>query len=154
MSVQSVAKAPRIAACLAAAALAACAGAAGPGDRSDDPVLDRLAGDFYERISNRRFNSIATYRDPALREFFRTTQAWSDYYANLVQALDDAHFEAIRPTRIQLLAIARAGPEQVIVSVRFTGENGLPLRWWRTRIVREDQWEREDGRWWIVPGKL
>ncbi len=154
MRIRSAVKAPRIAAWLAAAALAACAGAAAPGDRSDDPVLDRLAGDFYERISNRRFNSIATYRDPALREFFRTTQAWSDYYANLVQALDDAHFEAIRPTRIQLLGIAPAGPEQVIVRVRFTGENGLPLRWWATRIVREDQWEREDGRWWIVPGKL
>ena len=40
------------------------------------------------------------------------------------------------------------------VRVRLTGENGRPLRWWETSLVREDRWERMDGRWWIIPGKL
>ena len=30
--------------------------------------LPRLADVFYQRIANRRFNSIATFHDPALRE--------------------------------------------------------------------------------------
>jgi hypothetical protein len=34
------------------------------------------------------------------------------------------------------------------------GENSLPLRFWETRLVREDRWERQDGQWWVVPGKL
>ena len=40
-------------------------------------------------------------------------------------------------------------------AVLFTGENGLPLRWWETNLLRDDIWEVDaDGRWWIVPGKV
>lgn len=167
--------------------------AADPGDRAPAPfdigvveegaggrrALTLLATDFYRRIANRRFNSIATYQDPSLREFFRTEQAWSDYYADLVQKLEDAHFEAVRPTRVDVLGIdfeerdpAETGGPSVEpgevdplmatlepqltarIRVRFTGENGRPLRWWTTSIVREDRWKRIEERWWIVPGKL
>ena len=46
------------------------------------------------------------------------------------------------------------GQGGVRIEVLFVGENGKPLRWWRTRIGRLDQWQLSDGRWWIVPGKL
>jgi hypothetical protein len=117
-------------------------------------ALRRLALDFYQRIANRRFDSIATYQDPALHEFFRTPEAFADYYADLAQVLADHHFEANRPTRIRLEEFSSETPERVRVRVRLTGENGLPLRWWETSVVREDRWERMDGRWWIIPGKL
>jgi hypothetical protein len=114
----------------------------------------RLALVFYERTTNRRFNSIATYHDPALREFFRTPEAFADYYADLAQALADAHFEANRPTGFEIEDLASEAPGRVRVRVRFIGENGLPLRWWEAALVREDRWEQSEGRWWIVPGKL
>lgn len=140
-------------------------------------ALMLLANDFYKRIANRRFNSIATYQDPSLREFFRTEQAWSDYYADLVQKLEDASFEAVRPTRVDIVSIdfeerdaaetegmdpAQVDPLITVLEpqltarivVRFTGENGKPLRWWSTSTLRKDRWKRIEGRWWIVPGKL
>jgi hypothetical protein len=40
------------------------------------------------------------------------------------------------------------------VRVTFQGENGLPLRWWMTRVRRTDVWEFIGGRWWIIPGKV
>ncbi|MEE8581372.1 MAG: hypothetical protein V3T33_07265 [Myxococcota bacterium] len=137
-----------------------CAGA-GPIDpeqlEASDPdasSLVRLALDFYDRISNRRFNSIATYRDPALREFFQTPEAFADYYAELAQVLGEAHFQANRPTRIELEAIRFDGDATARLIVRFRGDNARPLRWWRTAVVREEVWKREQGRWWIIPGKL
>jgi hypothetical protein len=180
-----------LAAAVAVVTAAACAG--GGGDERPAPfdisvveegpggrrALTLLAKDFYRRIANRRFNSIATYQDPSLREFFRTEQAWSDYYADLVQKLESAYFEAVRPTRVEVLSIEfeERDPEELkgaegepgkpdpllatlepqltaLIDVRFTGENGQPLRWWTTSIVRKDRWKRIDGRWWIVPGKL
>jgi len=171
----------RLAPCVVAALLA-CSGrtaapATAPFDisvveegRRGERALELLARDFYRRIANRRFNSIATYQDPSLREFFRSEQAWSDYYADLVQKLEDGHFEAVRPTRVEVQSIdlvpqptegaeATSGPpaegdEEAKVTVRFVGENSLPLRWWKTSIVREDRWRRIEDRWWIVPGKL
>lgn len=156
--------------------LLACAGRGTPDPATDsdrtlgqflDPeaagsseALPRLVADFYSRISNRRVNSIATYQDPGLREFFRTEQSWSDYYAELVQTLDDAHFEAVRPTGVEVQSIdmqsgvALSSQKRAVVTVKLTGENGLPLRWWTISLVRKDRWEEEGGRWWIVPGKL
>ena len=144
---------------LACSGLGVAAGCAGGAQNAQsglpvDPILDRQADDFYERIANRRFDSIATYRDPALREYFRSNEAWSDYYADLVQTLTDQYFEAKRPTHIKLVGIEPQSETRALVRVRFTGENRLPLRWWRTRFVREDTWERVQDRWWIVPGKL
>ena len=45
-------------------------------------------------------------------------------------------------------------PVAARVSVLMVGQNGRPLRWWTTRLLRDDRWERRDGRWWIIPGKL
>lgn len=125
------------------------------GPELDLDRLRALARDFYDRLENRRFNSLATFQDPALREFFRTRESYSDYYAELAFEFERVHFEASRPTRVQVDAAARLSASQVRLSVRFTGENGLPLRWWEIDLVREDVWEiDESGRWWIVPGKV
>ena len=40
------------------------------------------------------------------------------------------------------------------LEVRFVGNNDLPLRWWSAALVRHDEWQWRDGRWWIVPGKV
>jgi len=117
-------------------------------------VLRRLAIVFYTRLTNRRVDSIATFKDPALREFFQSPDAFADYYADLVQDLTENNFEAMRPTRIQMIGLEREAMGQVRLRLRFTGENGLPLRFWRTSIVRDDQWRRMGGRWWIIPGKV
>jgi hypothetical protein len=124
------------------------------GGGADFTVLVPLTQVFYERINNRRFNSKATYDDPALREFFKSLDAFSDYYAGLSEALDRAHFESLRPTAVRLDEMRRTRANHVQVSVTFQGENGLPLRWWTTRTHRTDLWEFIEGRWWIVPGKL
>ena len=80
------------------------------GGSGGDGALRRLALDFYQRIANRRFNSIATYQDPALREFFRSPAAFADYYAELAHVLSDHHFEASRPTRIRLEEFSKESP--------------------------------------------
>lgn len=125
------------------------------GPELDLARLRELARDFYDRLENRRFNSLATFQDPGLREFFRTQESYSDYYAELAYELELAHFEASRPTRVEVLAATRESADRVRIVVRFTGENGLPLRWWQIDREREDVWQVDDsGRWWIVPGKV
>ena len=116
--------------------------------------VERLAKVFYTRILNRRFNSIATNHDPALRELFVSPEAFADYFAALVDALSVAHFEALRPTELSVeqLEILEAGV--VLVTVRYRGQNSLPLRWWGVELTQTDRWERSDDRWWIIPGKL
>jgi len=109
---------------------------------------------FYERINNRRFNSKATYDDPALREFFKSLDAFSDYYASMSEVLERAHFESLRPTAVRLDSMKRVLANRVEVRITFQGENGLPLRWWLTRVQRTDVWEFIGGRWWIIPGKV
>ncbi|MFT5441650.1 MAG: hypothetical protein ACI8W3_000691, partial [Myxococcota bacterium] len=42
------------------------------GDRASLTRLSQLAEIFYERLAHRRVNSISTYHDPALREFFQS----------------------------------------------------------------------------------
>jgi hypothetical protein len=125
-----------------------------PGGPADFTVLLPLSAIFYERITARRFNSLATYEDPALREFFRSESSFSDYYAAFAEALDLAHFESLRPTHVRLDSIERIASNAVRIEVTFRGENGLPLRWWSTFVTRRDQWEFAQGRWWVVPGKL
>ena len=116
--------------------------------------LPKLADVFYQRIANRRFNSIATFHDPALREFFASGEAFADYYADLAQALAGERFEANRPLRITLLEFEPNELDRVLIHVHFSGENARPLRWWNSELVRADQWELQDGRWMIRPGKL
>ncbi|HPG25785.1 MAG TPA: hypothetical protein PLW10_09150 [Myxococcota bacterium] len=115
-----------------------------------------LSGIFYERITSRRFNSRATFEDPSVRQFFPTVAAYSDYYAALVDALDEAHVRYNRPTRVELLEVS-AGPAVeagLRLRLRFVGPNDLPLRWWSASLERTDEWQWRDGRWWVVPGKV
>ena len=125
------------------------------GDRDlESDKVERLARVFYTRTINRRFNSIATFHDPALRELFESPEAFADYFAAFADALDVAHFEALRPTSATLERIDVLDPDVVLITVRFVGENSLPLRWWTVELSRTDRWERSEDRWWIIPGKL
>ena len=125
------------------------------GAEIDLPRLRELARDFYARLENRRFNSLATFQDPGLREFFRSEESYSDYYAEVAYELELSNFEASRPTRVRIRSATRESANRVRLVVQFTGENGLPLRWWKTDREREDVWEVDaTGRWWVVPGKV
>lgn len=110
------------------------------------------ASQFYQRLTGRRFNSLATFRDPSLREFFETPESFSDYFADLAQDLADANFERNQPLATEVEEFSVDGPGRARVRVWIGGDNGLPLRFWSTRLVREDRWERRSGRWWIIPG--
>jgi hypothetical protein len=110
------------------------------------------ASQFYERLTGRRFNSLVTYRDPALREFFETQESFSDYFADLAQDLAEANFARNQPLATSVEEFVVDGPGRARVRVWMGGDNGLPLRFWSTRLVREDRWERRNGRWWIIPG--
>ena len=109
---------------------------------------------FYRRLIQRRFNALETFEDPMLRDYFRSPDLFFDYYADLAQALADAHFEKSRPLafEVQEFVFEEAGRAQV--QVRFIGEDGRPLRPGKTSLVRRDRWERAEGSWWIIPGKL
>jgi len=121
---------------------------------ADFTILLPLSKIFYERINNRRFNSKATFDDPALREYFHTAEAFADYYANFAESLARENFESRSPTSVRLLEIRRRSRNRVSIRVRYRGENAKPLRWWSTFVERVDAWEFVSGRWWIVPGKV
>jgi hypothetical protein len=126
-----------------------------PAERVMYEKLSKLSKIFYDRLTHRRVNSISTYHDPALREFFTSDEDFADYYADLVQSLDNWYFEAIRPTSIQIRTYAvEQSRDRVRILVRFRGENSLPLRWWGTEMWREDMWQYTDERWFILPGKV
>jgi hypothetical protein len=112
------------------------------------------ASAFYGRLAHRRFNQIGTFRDEALREHFRTERAFSDYYADFAQELDDAHVDRNEPSSLEVLEFRFEGPGDARVKVRIAGANGRPLRPGSVGLEREDRWERVGGTWWIVPGKL
>jgi len=124
-------------------------------DRASLIRLYHVSRIFYRRLAHRRINSIATFHDPALREFLRDTNSFADYYADLVQALAVYHFESNRPTSVEVLDVeVEEGGERVRMFVKFVGENALPLRPWSVRYLRVDTWEYSDDRWWIIPGKV
>ena len=109
---------------------------------------------FYSRLMQRRFNTLETFNDPVLRDQFRTQNRFFDYYADLAQGLHDAHFERSRPIEVDIQGFIFESSDLVHVQVRFVGEDGRPLRPNKISLVRLDQWERADGRWWMTPGKL
>ncbi len=117
-------------------------------------TLVPLSRVFYERTTNRRVNSKATFDDPALREYFHDPAAFADYYANLVEALDTSYFESHKPISVRLDRVERIAPKRVLIEVTFRGRNRKPLRFWSTHVTRVDEWEFSSGRWWIVPGKV
>jgi hypothetical protein len=115
--------------------------------------LSQLAEIFYQRLSHRRVNSISTFHDPALREFFQSEEAFADYYADLVQALDTQHFQANRPQKIDLLSLhVEEAADRVVAVVEFHGDNSLPLRFWSVDYSRRDVWEQSGDRWWWIHG--
>jgi len=121
---------------------------------TDSPEVEfhARASQFYDRLTGRRFNSLATFRDPSLREFFESQESFSDYFADLAQDLAEANFEHNEPLATSVEEFVVDAPGRARVRVWMGGENGLPLRFWSTRLEREDRWERRNGRWWIVPG--
>lgn len=111
------------------------------------------ATEFYRRLQGRRFNSVASFRDAGLREYFGNEQSFSDYYADLADDLATASFERSVPLQTEVQEFLVDAPGRARVKVRIVGENGKPLRFWATAMDREDRWERRDGRWWIIPGR-
>ncbi|MDJ0786675.1 MAG: hypothetical protein QNK05_07680 [Myxococcota bacterium] len=109
---------------------------------------------FYDRFQLRRVNTLSTYRDEVLRDFFRTDAAFADYYADFAYSLNESYFERNRPLALEVVEMKLMGPGVAEVITRIVGDNGLPLRWWSTSMERVDRWERMQGRWWIVPRKL
>jgi hypothetical protein len=109
---------------------------------------------FYGKITSRRFNSRAAFEDPSVRQFFPTLASYSDYYAALVDALDRANIRFNRPTEIKLLGIKVDPSGSLHLSLRFVGRNDLPLRLWNATLLRTDEWRWQDGRWWVIPGRV
>jgi hypothetical protein len=112
------------------------------------------ASAFYARLTGRRFNSLASYRDEGLREYFESAESYADYFSDLAQDLTKANFERNQPVWTEVEEFLVEGPGRARVRVHIVGENGLPLRFWATSLDREDRWERRDGRWWIIPSAL
>jgi len=123
---------------------------------SSDTALafQRRADGFYMRLAHRRFNTLETFNDFILRDHFRTPDLFFDYYADLAQSLDEAHFDKSRPLDARLDEFLFENERVARVRVRLVGLDGRPLRPGKTRLVRVDRWEFVDGSWWILPGKL
>ncbi len=121
---------------------------------SEVGVFHARVSSFYEQLANRRFNSIITYRDDALRAYFRDDDEFSDYYADFSHALERAHFEKSRPLSLRVEEFSLEEDGVASVQVLLIGDNNLPLRYGETDMSRTDRWERHDGSWWLVPGKF
>jgi hypothetical protein len=117
-------------------------------------AFEQRADAFYQRLLLRRFNALETFKDSFLRGHFRSEDAFFDYYADLAESLDSAHFEKSRPTSVELEEFVFESPTRVRVQVRFTGDDNRPLRPDRTSLVRLDRWEKDKESWWLEPGKL
>ena len=117
-------------------------------------ALERRVTGFYLRLANRRFNSLETYRDFITRSHFRTPELFLDYYADLAESLNDAHFEQERPDRVQIDDFLFEDALTARVQVRFRGQDNRPLRPGHVELVRVDRWEWADGTWWIRPGHV
>ena len=111
------------------------------------------ASEFYRRLEGRRFNSIASFRDAGLREYFGSEASFVDYYADLADDLSTAWFERSVPLHTDVQEFLVDAPGRARVKIRIVGEDGRPLRFWATSVRREDRWERREGRWWIIPGR-
>ena len=112
------------------------------------------ADGFYLRLVRRRFNTLETFNDFILRDHFESLDLFYDYYADLAQALNEAHFDRSRPELIEVQDFAFEDARTARVQVRFRGLDGRPLRPGSTELLRVDRWERVGGTWWVRPGKL
>lgn len=109
------------------------------------------ASEFYRRLEGRRFNSVASFRDAGLREYFEDEQSFTDYYADLADDLAVAHFQRSVPVGTAVDEFLVDGPGRARVKVKVIGRDGRPLRFWATAVEREDRWERRAGRWLLTP---
>ena len=114
----------------------------------------RRAKTFYARLLLRRFDTLETFNDPVLREHFASTDVFLDYYADLANALSEAHFQKSRPHDVEIQEFLFEDPDHVRVQVRFEGRDGRPLRPDNTALVRRDRWVRADRTWWLVPSRI
>jgi hypothetical protein len=114
----------------------------------------RRAEAFYTRLVQRRFNTLETFNDPVLREHFASVDLFFDYYADLAQSLSDARFEKSRPLAVAVEEFLFEDERRARVQLRFVGADARPLRPGMSTLIREDRWERDEGTWWIIPGKL
>jgi hypothetical protein len=117
-------------------------------------VFHQRAEIFYLHLVQRRFNTLETFNDTLLREHFSSEDLFFDYYADVAQSLADAHFEKSRPAEIRIEEFIFEDPDHVTVQVKIVGADGRPLRPGSTTLIREDRWEKSDGTWWIIPGRL
>ena len=109
---------------------------------------------FYQRLVRRRFNTLETFNDPVLRDTFRSLDLFFDYYADFAQALYNANFEKSRPNVAVILDFTFDSVRKARVLVRFSGEDGRPMRFGTVYLDRTDRWERADDRWWVAPEQL
>lgn len=107
---------------------------------------------FYGRLIRRRFNALETFSDRALRARFRTEDAFFDYYAELANVFDEAHFERSRPTEAIVVDFLFDTPTSALVQVRYTGEDDRPLRPNSVSLIQIDRWDQHEDGWWITPG--
>jgi hypothetical protein len=114
---------------------------------------ERIAS-FYSLLQGRRFNTLDTFHDPALRGYFETEERFLDYYADLSQDLELGHFEKSRPDRVRVTEFVFDSSERARVRVEFVGEERRPLRPDSSEIARIDRWERAGDVWYLVPEKL
>ena len=113
------------------------------------------ATEFYDRLEGRRFNSVASFRDAGLREYFESDQSFTDYYADLADDLATANFERSVPLDAEVRGVprrrARSRPRQDR-TIDGRGRPAAPV------LVHLDSSGRiagsgAPGSWWIVPGK-
>ena len=109
---------------------------------------------FYDRLIQRRFNTLETFNDFILRDHFETLDLFYDYYADLAQELGAARFEKRRPEAVRIQEFVFEDVGSVRVLVIFRGRNGRPLRPGFIELERVDRWEWQGGTWWIRPGKV
>ena len=117
--------------------------------------FQRQAEDFYVRLIKRRFNALETFNDDFLREHFRRSDGFFDYYAGLATALQEAHFSKSRPTYVGVEEFLFETPNTVRVQVRYEGQDARPLRGlFKVDLILHDTWELVDRAWSITPGQL
>ncbi|NQZ97355.1 MAG: hypothetical protein HRU01_12655 [Myxococcales bacterium] len=109
---------------------------------------------FYDRLIQRRFNTLETFNDPVLRDSFQSIDLFFDYYADFAEALADADFEKSRPNTSTILDFEIDAVDRARVLVRFVGDDGRPMRFGAVILDRVDRWERADGVWWVTPERL
>ena len=109
---------------------------------------------FYLRLAHRRFDTLETYNDFIMRDHFQSLDLFFDYYADLAEDLAAARFDRSRPTGVEVLEFLFEDAKTAQVLVRFTGDDGRPLRPGTVELVRTDRWELAEGTWWLRPGKV